>query len=418
MTGDENDGPRGRLYLMRAVGEQRLASASPTFERHIDRCLGCRACEAVCPAGVEYGQLLEASRAELFTSAEQRGPIYGILRFVLRHIWLKPRRLKLAFRITRFIRDAGVPRFLLKTKLASVASRRLEFSLALLESSRDPRGAADNMTKNRPAARDKQRQVLFLFKGCVTDGLFARVNAATARVLEVNGFAVFVPRNQVCCGALHAHAGDLEGARQLARANIAAFADGDKSIVTNAGGCGAMLVSYEHLLSGDQSFAELARNFSARIRDVTQQLDMPDVVEGAPTINSKNITYDASCHLLYGQRATNEPLRMLQNIPGLKVVPLAGADRCCGGAGVYNLVEREMSQKVLDEKLAAIADTNATILLTGNPGCQMHIGAGALLKGQSLQVRHPIELLDESYRLAGRYKSKDETGSTKIHKTV
>ena len=144
-------------------------------------------------------------------------------------------------------------------------------------------------------------------------------------------------------------------------------------------------------------------NFGYFSCDVTQQLDVADVVKGAP-IESKNITYDASCHLLYGQKAANEPLELLRNIPGLKLVPLAGAERCCGGAGVYNLVEREMSQKVLAEKLAAIADTKATILLTGNPGCQMHIGAGALLKGQALEIRHPIELLDESYSLAGWYR--------------
>lgn len=389
---------------MRAVGEQRLASASTTFERHIDRCLGCRACEAVCPAGVEYGQLLEASRAEIFTSSEQRGPIYGFLRFVLQHVWLKPRRLKLAFRVARFLRDAGVPRFLLKTKLASIASRRLEFSVALLESSRAPRGAAHDTSENLKVIKAGQRPHVFLFKGCVTDGLFARVNAATARVLEVNGFEAVAPHTQVCCGALHAHAGDLKGARQLARANITAFADGNTPIITNAGGCGAMLISYEHLLSGDKSFAELARKFSERVRDITQQLDTPDVLEGAP-IESKEITYDASCHLLYGQKAVEEPLRLLQNVPGLKLVPLAGSERCCGGAGVYNLVEREMSQKVLDEKLAAIADTKAAVLLTGNPGCQMHIGAGALLKGQPLEVRHPVELLDESYRLAGYYEN-------------
>src|SRR5437762_3298598 len=189
ITGDENDGPRGRLYLMRAVGEGRLANNSASFERHIDRCLGCRACEQVCPAGVEYGQLLEAARGELFESDAKRGFRYRVLRLLLRHVWIFPSRLRLMFAMTRLFRDSGAARFSL-------------------------------------------------------------VNAATTRVLEANSFVVQVPSAQVCCGALHAHAGDLEGARRLGRKNIAAFEAGDinqsTSVVTNAGGCGAMLKSYAH----------------------------------------------------------------------------------------------------------------------------------------------------------------------------
>jgi|SRR5882724_6603281 len=400
LTGDENDGPRGRLYLMRAVGEGRLASNTETFERHIDRCLGCRACESVCPAGVEYGDLLEASRGELFNSSLERGPVYSLLRFVLRHIWLHPARLKLAFRAARLMRDTGVAGLLLKTKLAGVISPRLEFSLALLESSRAQQKAAPPGTSISGSAANK---TVSLFKACVTDGLFGRVNAATSRVLEVNGYRVSVPQKQVCCGALHAHAGDLEGARQLARQNLEAFAEDDGPIITNAGGCGAMLISYGHLLARDEPFAELARKFSARVRDVTQQLELGGVVKGAG-IGRRKVTYDASCHLLYGQRAIDEPLNTLRHIPELNLVALAGAERCCGGAGVYNLVEREMSQKVLAEKLAAVKETGAEILATGNAGCHMQIGAGALLANQTLEVRHPVELLDESYRRAGFYK--------------
>lgn len=403
VTGDENDGPRGRLYLMRAVGEGRLASTATTFERHIDRCLGCRACEAVCPAGVEYGELLEASRGELFRSIKPNGPIYGFLRFVLRHIWLQPGRLKISFRVARLVRDTGLSRFLIRTRLANLASPRLQFSLALLESSRPNRKTVDNSRKDGRAGKRANDETIFLFKGCVTEGLFARVNAATARVLEVNGFKSVAPEKQTCCGALHAHAGDLEGARQLARANIEAFADNDTSIITNAGGCGAMLLSYKHLLASDETWAEAASKFSARVKDVSQQLDLPEVVKGKP-IAADKITYDASCHLIYGQRAVEEPLKLLGNVPALTLIPLAGAEKCCGGAGVYNLMERTMSQRILDEKLAAIEDTKAQVLLTGNPGCHMHIGAGALLKGQKLEVRHPIEILDESYRLAGYYK--------------
>ncbi|MGH9881225.1 MAG: (Fe-S)-binding protein, partial [Pyrinomonadaceae bacterium] len=216
-TGDENDGPRGRLYLMRAVDEGRLASNSETFERHIDRCLGCRACESVCPAGVEYGQLLEASRAELFTSGPGRGFSYKVLGLVLRHVWQHPARLRFFFAVTRLIRDCGIPRVLRKSGIARFVSTRFAFALALLESSAPVAFAKSNeqsgTRKAVVSSTATKRGSALLFKGCVGEGLFARINRATARVLEVNGLDVAAPGNQVCCGALHAHAGDLEGAR-------------------------------------------------------------------------------------------------------------------------------------------------------------------------------------------------------------
>src|SRR6185295_3811485 len=264
ITGDENDGPRGRLYLMRAVGEGRLANDSPSFERHIDRCLGCRACEQVCPAGVEYGQLLEAARGELFQSDPKRGFSYGVLRLVLKHVWLHPGRLKFLFAMSRLFRDSGLARAARKSGIAKLFSRRLEFGLALLESS------SPKMRKAKVEFRGAGNNETMLFTGCVGAGLFARVNDATERVLGVNGFAVQIPAAQVCCGALHAHAGDLEGARTLARKNIAAFegntATENAPVITNAGGCGAMLASYAHLLGDDKLFAERARSFSARVR--------------------------------------------------------------------------------------------------------------------------------------------------------
>ncbi len=409
ITGDENDGPRGRLYLMRAVSEGRLDSASPSFEKHIDRCLGCRACESVCPAGVEYGDLLEASRGELFSSAPDRGLVYSFLRVVLRHVWLQPARLKLAFGLARFMRNSGLAGLLLRTKLARLLSLRFEFGLALLESSRGkPKVIGEGSPPSkRQTETERANGKALLFSGCVNEGLFARVNEATARVLEVNGCGVQSPKDQVCCGALHAHAGDLEGARQLARQNITAFANKSAPIVTNAGGCGAMLLSYSHLLAGDESFVEAARQFSARVRDISQQLEPVEAVRGSP-IGKEKVTCDLSCHLLYGQRAGDASLKMLSNIPDLNFVPLTGAERCCGGAGVYNLVEREMSQRVLAEKLAAIKDSGAEILVTGNGGCQMQIGAGALLSDLRLTVCHPIELLDESYRRAGYYTENED----------
>jgi glycolate oxidase iron-sulfur subunit len=390
---------------MRAVEEGRLAIDSPSFERHIDRCLGCRACEAVCPAGVEYGQLLEAGRAEIFKSKEQRGMVYKLLRLALRHIWLHPARLRFVFACGRVARDVGLVRLLLKSKLPRLVSRRFEFALALLASS-SPLMTVAKRADDSSTTREDQETSVLLFKGCVTEGLFARVNQSTARVLAVNGLSVRAPKEQVCCGALHAHAGDLEGARELARKNVEAFNDkGRAPIITNAGGCGAMLVSYAHLFANDEGFVQSAREFSARVRDISQQLQASELKEGA-RLDEAKVTYDASCHLIYGQHAGDAPLQMLRAIPDLKFVPLEGSESCCGGAGVYNLMEPELSRQVLEEKLSHIKQTGAQVLATGNPGCQMQIGAGAQLSGMPLPVCHPVELLDESYRRAGLYTEK------------
>jgi glycolate oxidase iron-sulfur subunit len=407
-TSDENDGPRGRIYLMRAVKEGRLAVESPSFETHIDRCLGCRACEAACPAGVEYGHLLEAARGEILNTRSQRGRAYSLLKFALRHVWLQPKRLRAAFTLARLFRDSGLLRLLLKTTLPREMAPQVEFGLALLESSSD-RSKAGRISANRPQAEGaptaSPKEAVLFFRSCVTEGLFRRVNEATKRVLEINQCAVQTPAEEVCCGALHAHAGDLDGARELARRNLAAFEEADQQgtpIITNAGGCGAMLCSYGHLLADDPEFAEKAERFSARVRDVGQQLQIAGFRNGA-SIGFDLTTYDSSCHLLHGQHAADPSLKMLWAIPDLNFALLKDSEVCCGGAGVYNLMEPGLSQEVLSAKLECIRQSGAEVLATGNPGCQMQIAAGARLHGMKLRVCHPVELLDESYRRAGFY---------------
>jgi glycolate oxidase iron-sulfur subunit len=318
-------------------------------------------------------------------------------------------------------RDSGTARTLRKSGVAKLFSRRFEFGLALLESSSGKRSGkangSDQQTGGQAGGRkleniptSKSPAQTLLFTGCVGAGLFSRVNLATTRVLEANNFRVHVPPEQVCCGALHAHAGDLEGARILARRNITTFEMDETNqstpVITSAGGCGAMLASYAHLLADDELFAERARRFSGRIRDVSQQLETVAIKRGAAGIE-RVVTYDSSCHLLYGQHAGEAPLEIISAIPGLKFARLEGSERCCGGAGIYNLMEPDLSRSVLDEKLLAIQKTGAKTLATGNPGCQMQIGAGALLSGMELIVCHPVELLDESYERAGMYQDSD-----------
>jgi glycolate oxidase iron-sulfur subunit len=399
VTGNENDGPRGRLYLMRAVAEGRLEDTSSTFATHIDRCLGCRACEQVCPAGVEYGQLLEGSRAVLLEVQPKSDFANRVLRVVLRKIWLSPSRLRFFFGVSRLFRDLGLARLLLKLRLARLISPRAEFGLALLESSR-PVFSQKRTVKSNPSGEN-----VLLFAGCIGEGLFARVNRATERVLRANNLNVSTPTDQVCCGALHAHAGDLEGARALARKNIAAF-DSNAPIITNAGGCGAMLTTYGDLFANDEKLAAPAASFSARVRDVSQQLAASGM-RNAPSPIEAPVTYDISCHLMYGQHSGETSERMLRTVTGDNFVALNGSERCCGAAGIYNLMQPEMSQRVLTEKLDHIRETHAGILATGNPGCQMHIGAGACLSGMKLTVCHPIELVDEAYERAGCYESRN-----------
>jgi glycolate dehydrogenase iron-sulfur subunit len=402
-TADENDSPRGRIYLMRAVEEGRLPKTSRSFHTHIDRCLGCRACEAVCPAGVEYGQLLEAARYEVLQSKPKRGAAYRLLRFALRHIWLQPKRLKAAFAFARVLRDSGLVNLLLLTGVPRELSSRFEFGLALLDGSRDFSGAEDRSPSDNISSQKKpSREEVFLFKACVTEGLFQRVNQATERVLKANGCESKQPQNQNCCGALHAHAGDLDGARVLARRNIDAFRNERTPIITNAGGCGAMLASYAHLLSEDPEYAAPAREFSARVRDIGQHLEAIGFRNGT-SIGFERTTYDASCHLLHGQGAAAASQQMLWAIPELNLALLKDSDVCCGGAGVYNLLEPDLSHEVLKEKLRNIKASGAEVLTTGNAGCQMQIAAGARLAGIPLRVCHPVELLDASYAKAGLY---------------
>jgi glycolate oxidase iron-sulfur subunit len=322
-----------------------------------------------------------------------------ILRLMLRHVWLSPWRLRIFFGASRLFRDLGLARLLLKLRLARLISPRAEFALALLESSRP-------VFRSKPATPpDHGGENVLLFTGCVGEGLFARVNRATERVLRANSIKVTTPPDQVCCGALHAHAGDLEGARQLARKNIGAF-NSNAPVITNAGGCGAMLTTYAHLFANDENLAQQAARFSARVRDVSQQLATSGMRTAESPVETC-VTYDASCHLLYGQRSGETSERMLRAVTGDNFVALNGSERCCGAAGIYNLLQPDMSQRVLKEKLDHIRETDAEILATGNPGCQMHIGAGASLSGLPVRVCHPVELVDEAYERSGFYSAAD-----------
>jgi glycolate oxidase iron-sulfur subunit len=382
---DENDSPRGRIFLMRSMLEGTVAPTDAMVKQHIDQCLGCRACEPICPSGVPYGQLLEATRATL--NAYQPMPfIARMILFVFGREWL----LRPAMFFSRLLAATPIP------TLMSGLKGRLGFAMAMLAST----GRSIERSSYDPATRG-ERGTAAILRGCVMDGLFRSTNRATERVLKVNGYAMAPAKGQRCCGALHAHAGDLEGARALARKNIAAFErSGAQFIVANAAGCGAIMKEYGHLLHDDPEWHQRALAVSARVRDVSELLADAGPRPGGPL--PLRVTYDAPCHLQHAQRVTQAPLSVLAAIPGLELVPLHDSDQCCGSAGIYNLIEPDTSDAVLKPKLDNIRATRAPWIATGNPGCLMQIGAGLIRADINARSIHPVDLLDASYAAIGQ----------------
>ena len=389
-TGDEADSPRGRIALMRALEQGELSADDAGLTIHLDRCLGCRACEPVCPSGVGYGRGLEAARAVI---TERRGaPLLARLA-----LWAltTPGVAGIVYGLARALRSSGLP-----AKLAGWG--RLRFAMGMLAASRSEKGGESRRKMEKVTSSDLLRPApsspVLLFRGCVMQGLFRHVHDATIRTLAVNGYAVREGAGGVCCGALHAHAGLLEEARGLARANVAALgADGDEVIVVNSAGCGAMLREYGHLLPDEPAAAALA----ARVRDVTELLAARGPAPGAPL--DRRVAYDPPCHLLHAQRVADAPLAVLGAIPVLQLLTVPDAEQCCGSAGLFTLVQPEMSRAVLAPKLERLRAAAPQVVATGNPGCVMQLGAGLRAAGVRATLCHPVELLDASYAAAGHY---------------
>lgn len=434
--GDEADSPRGRLYLMRAIVEGRLDAGSDAFETHISRCLGCRACEPACPAGVEYGRLLELAR-QVGGSVRPPPPLSRLLLATFGTKWAS----RVAMLGARLLRASRIPDLLtwavprarprpgeesaIESESHSARQRStarwgsLWLAFAMVSASAPPRrlfakvrrrhvasdaAAAADPGRSRPGGTPTagDRPTVGVLAGCVQAGLFSRVNAATERVLNANGYRALKVRAQGCCGALHAHGGDLGRARALARRHIAAFEQaGVDFVASNASGCGAAMADYGSLLADDDAMAGSARDFAARVRDVSQLLAERGGRAGAPL--QLRVTYDPPCHLLHAQGVAEAPLAVLQSIPELEVVPLADAAECCGGAGIYGLANPELGGWIGADKVQSALKTGAEAVVTGNPGCMMQIGAGLALARSRVRTVHLVEMLDESYRLGGVY---------------
>jgi Fe-S oxidoreductase len=395
VNGLEPDSPRGRLYLIRAISEGTLPVTDEVTD-HLQLCLVCRACETACPSNVQFGQVMEAARHSLLK--EHSTPKRRFLSWLaFRQLFPYPQRLELAGRALRLYQRSPLP------ALTQWAARRrlLPMRLAVMEQMAPP--LSDRFFEIPPAevvpAQGERRYTVGMISGCIMPLAFAPTNEATVRVLTANGCDVVLPRAQRCCGALAAHAGDGDASADLARANVDAFEafgmDRLDSIVINAAGCGAQLKSYGHILQDDPQYAARAARFAAKVEDVSEFLARVGLTAPLGEVD-RRVTYQDACHLAHGQKIRSEPRELLLSIPGLELVEMRDPDRCCGSAGIYNIVQPGMSMAVLDAKMENVLATGTDCVVAGNPGCLLQLNLGLKQRGRAPEAIHIVDLLDEA----------------------
>lgn len=387
-TGNENDSPRGRIYLMRALQAGTLELHAPVA-RHLDLCLGCRACEAVCPSGVQYGALLEHTREHVEHSFKRGGFQTFLRRVVIEQVFPFPWRMKLALLPLRVLRALRLDGFL-PPAIREAASLVPRDAKALDVPAFTP------ASKPGPDNAGPGRSVGFV-RGCVMPVLFGSTNATTVQLLNHAGCDVHAPESQGCCGALFAHSGQMERARECARQNIAAFEALDISyIVINAAGCGSTLKEYGSLLAVDPAWSARAERFAKKVRDLSEVLT-PSTPSSAESGAGGTVTYHDACHLAHAQRITREPRALVRGVAGTRFIEMPESDLCCGSAGTYNLTEPEMAARLQERKIQNILNSGATTVVTSNPGCLIQIQAG-LAKAGATHVRavHLADYLAEA----------------------
>lgn len=436
VLGTEMDSPRGRIYQMQAVAEGRMG-ISDDFVEHMYCCLGCRACETACPSGVQFGKLIEAAREQIQIEAARPASSRSMIvnpHFERDHpgvplptLPTKPDFAEKALR--RFFFDIMLPsrpitslvfaglKVYQRSGLQTLARKsgllkgvdalptpfqgKLSTPEALM-----PRATGalfpQPLPEITPALGTRCYRVGFI-SGCIMDQVYRDINEATIRVLTANGCEVVTPISQQCCGALHVHAGEVERGRQMARHNIDMFESyACDAIIINSAGCGSNIKEYGHLLRDEPDYAERARAFSAKVKDISEFLVG---IEQTPMMGELRYTvaYHDACHLAHGQKIKQQPRQVLKRIPGLKLVDLKEADWCCGSAGIYNITNQEMASQLLERKMRNISVSGANVIVTGNPGCMMQIALGVRERGLPMRVLHPVQLLDEAYQAGGVY---------------
>jgi glycolate oxidase iron-sulfur subunit len=394
--GREADSPRGRIYLMRA--QQRGAMpVSESFVQHISACLDCRGCESACPSGVPYGELVEKAREVIEHNIRRPFWVQWFRAFIFNTMFPSRRLLRLNFDLLRWYQRSGLQNLVRALGILKLFPGHLAGLEQLLPDIRHRRHHVA-LGSVFPAEGEKKFRVAVM-TGCVMNEIFGDINQATIRVLQKNGCDVVVPGEQVCCAALHCHAGIMDTARDLARKNIAAFEQAEvDAIISNASGCGAKLKEYGMLLADDREFAERAARFSQKVKDIASFLDgLPSLAK--PGEMRLRVAYDDPCHLLHAMKVSHAPRKVLRSIPGLELVELSTPEQCCGSAGIYNITNYQLSMRILQRKVDDIRTTTADVVATGNPGCMLQIAHGLRQAGlDHIKVMHPVELLDQAYR--------------------
>lgn len=400
-TGYEAASPRGRIALMKAVADGVL-QPDQDFVDQMNLCLGCRACEPACPADVHYGQLIEQAR-EAIEDHHKETDKYPLWIRTMRTVAFKKifphqSRMYKVGKLMRFYQKSGLRKLTRGMGIMKLFPAHMAEMEEILPEATG-RGLVDAMGTFVPAKQEAKLKV-GMFRGCIMDVLFHETNVNTVELLTTAGCDVVIPPNQNCCGALHAHSGERELARELARKNIRVFKEaGVDLIISNAGGCGAMLQEYDHLLKDDPQWEQDAIWFAERVKDISDALvAINERLEFKPL--NKRITYQDSCHLRNGMKVISPPRQMLRSIPDSQYVELFEADRCCGSAGIYNVVQPEMSGQLLEEKMGHVGKTQADILVTSNPGCLLQMKLGihrAGLEGK-MEAVHIVDLLAQQLK--------------------
>ncbi len=393
----ERNSPRGRIALMRAIADDRLP-VSKTFGEEMYFCLGCLACMTACPAGVNYAELFEHARAEVEAAGVLDNPRRdGIRKATLEWLFMDHGRLQAAGAALRLWQDTGLQAVVRDSGLTRLLPSRLR-ELEAMTPAVQPRFSEDIIPPVLPAIGTRRFKVALL-TGCAQDLIFSDVNRDTAEVLARNGCEVHAPPHQSCCGSLHAHNGEWELAKELARRNLSQFPPSEyDAIITNAGGCGSHLKHYHKLLHDDPRHAHAAKLWDERIRDIHEWLAHVGITSPSSSQPPQAVTYHESCHLCHGQKVSAQPRALLRAIPNLRLVELPEASWCCGSAGIYNLTQPEMAARLLERKIDHVLSTGASVVATGNPGCLLQVMNGLKQRGVPLRVVHPVTLLAEAYR--------------------
>jgi glycolate oxidase iron-sulfur subunit len=388
---EEMDSPRGRIYLMKLAADGKTGITSQ-WVGHFDTCLGCMACMTACPSGVDYGKLIEATRAQIERKYD-RGGVEKFYRRMIFGLFTRPERLRMMRLPLLLYQRSGLQKLVRRSGALRVLPKRLQAMEALLPKL----PAAEAVAEVTPAVGEKRRRVGMLL-GCVQREFFAQVNAATARVLAAEGCEVVSPVDQPCCGALLVHAGEEKGAVALARHLINVFERaGVDAIVTNAAGCGSNVKEYGHLLRDDPQYATRAKEFSAKCQDISETV----VNMGQQAKRNEmrlRVAFHDSCHLQHAQGVRSQPRQLLSEIPGIEIVEIPEAPICCGSAGIYNLVQPNAANALGDRKAGLIASLEADVVVTGNPGCILQLQAALSRAGKKTPVLHTIQLVDASIR--------------------